>query len=911
MKKRIITMLMSVFVFLSVVPSMILTATAEGGVTVKLYYNREDGNYEGWDVWLWPVGGEGSGYSFADENGEMVATAEFAAGTEQVGYIVRKNNWEAKDVDKDQFIEITGVVSGTVNVYVKSGVEGAEVVLSDNAVSGVTVKSARADGDIINIEMTGVLTDGDKDKFKVFETGSDEISVSDIEVNDKNVKITLSAELVMEKKYKLAYDGIEFNIITPDFFSTDKFEKEYTYNGDDLGAVWTAEKTSFRLWAPTAKNVKLNLYKSGDSSVSDLIETIDMTADVNGTWTTEKSSDINGVYYTYTVEIGDTVNEACDPYAKATGVNGERAMVIDLSSTNPDGWDNDKNPNTELNVTDMSIYELHIRDFSFDASSGMKNKGKYLAFTETGTVNSNGSPTGVDYLKDLGITHLHILPAYDYGSVDETKLDTDQFNWGYDPKNYNVPEGSYSTDPYNGEVRINEFKQMVQSLHNNGISVVMDVVYNHTFNLDFCFNKIVPGYFYRITDTGAYSSGSGCGNDVASERAMVKKYIVESVLYWAEEYHVDGFRFDLVGLIDTETINEIAAEINKIDSSVILYGEGWTMNTYLTKNNVTLSTQVNSDKVNDFAFFSDNIRDAIKGSVFDAKDKGYVNGNGGKTEEIKKAVLGLPSWAKNPSQVVNYTSCHDNLTLWDKIASSNPDDSFEDRVKQNKLAAAILFTSQGIPFIHAGEEMLRTKINEDGTFNENSYSSSSALNSIKWDDLNKNDYKLVHEYYSGLISFRSKNPSLRMMTGAETTSAISFIDGTDENVIAYTIESNLQNNMAVIYNPNSTATEVTFPAGKWDIYIDDAKAGNEILNSVSGKTTVNPISCMVLVQRETSDAADDTSVIDAVKNIEESAKPENSTEKSNSGLIIALTAGVIALTGVIIAFIILKKKKNK
>ncbi len=590
-------------------------------------------------------------------------------------------------------------------------------------------------------------------------------------------------------------------------FSSVEFEKKYTYTKNDLGAVWKKDKTIFRVWAPTAEKMHLNIYKSGDNLNDDLIKTIEMSAGEKGTWLTEVSGNLDGIYYTF--------NGVCDPYARAVGVNGNRAMVIDLVKTNPIGWENDKNPNSALSPTEAIIYELHVKDFSCDENSGFKHKGKYLAFTEK----------GADYLANLGITHLQLLPVFDFGSVDETK--SDGYNWGYDPKNFNVPEGSYSTNAYSGGVRIKEFKQMVQSLHKKGISVIMDVVYNHTHDTDFCFNKLVPNYFFRGS-----SNGSGCGNDVATERSMVREYIVKSVLYWAKECHIDGFRFDLAGLIDTRTINEIRKKL----PSAILYGEGWTMNTKPTKKNIRLATQINSSKTGSFAYFNDNTRDALKGSVFSATDKGYINGANHKIEEIKRAVQGLPTWAQNPVQVINYTSCHDNLTLWDKINSSNANDTFEERVLQNKLATAIMLTSQGIAFIHAGEEMLRTK-----NFVYNSYNSSGEINYLKWENLNR--YIDVYDYYKGLIAFRKSNPDLHLKTADEVRNSICFLPVSDENIIAFLIK----NRTLVIYNPNRSETKVTLPNGGWGVYINDKKAGNNLLEKAQNTVTVKPISCMVLL----------------------------------------------------------------
>ena len=417
-------------------------------------------------------------------------------------------------------------------------------------------------------------------------------------------------------------------------------------------------------------------------------------------------------------------------------------------------------------------------------------------------------------MKDLGITHVHLLPVYDYGSVDESKPDTPQFNWGYDPVNYNVPEGSYATDPYNGAVRVAEFKQMVKGLHDNGISVVMDVVYNHVHSAgDFCFNKIVPQYFSRVSDSGYYSNGSGCGNDTASERSMVSKYIVDSVLYWVEEYHIDGFRFDLVGLIDTKTMNAVVEAVHKNHPNVIFYGEGWTMNTTVTKDEtIRMTTQLNSTETPNFAFFSDTIRDGLKGSVFNDTEKGFVSGATGKESTIRNCFLGMPNWCKSPTQSVNYASCHDNLTLFDKLAISNSKDTVEDRIRMNNLAAAVYMTAQGIPFIHAGEEMLRSKPMEDGSFDHNSYASSDAVNNLKWDSLSSEAYQQVYNYYKGLIAFRKAHPALRMTDAAAVTENVQPIKGIGDNVLAFHIAAGAggeEKDLFVIFNANKEQKTVS------------------------------------------------------------------------------------------------------
>ncbi len=819
-------------------------------ITVNLHYLRDDADYEGWNVWFWTTG-DGAAYEFGseeDENG-VVCTAVFPAATESIGFIVRLNEWEAKDCETDRFIDTSSILAGTVDVYVISGQDEIEdIVFSDDCVRGTGVSSAVMSDDYRSVtvflsddwtdEMTLEVVDEDE---KAVETESVETDSRD----PKKIVITMSDELDAFKTYKIKFNGTYlFDITVPDFYSSETFEETYTYDGDDLGAVWSSDFTTFKVWAPTAEGVKVNLYESGDKSADDLIESYDMEAEEQGVWSISIDGDLNGTYYTYTADFGSMENEACDPYANAVGVNGDRAMVIDLDSTDPEGWDEDTNPNSDLNYTDASIYELHIRDLSSDDSSGISNTGKYLGLTETGTTNSTGQSTGLDHIIDLGITHIQLNPVYDYATVDETKDDGSQYNWGYDPKNYNVPEGSYSTNPYDGEVRIKEFKEMVKTLHDNDISVVMDVVYNHTYNTDYCYNLLVPDYFYRPG-----SNGSGCGNDVATERAMVRKFIIESVTYWAEEYHIDGFRFDLVGLIDVETIKEVRAALDEIDPSIIIYGEGWSMTTTTTKDGVALSTQSNAVNLGYFGMFNDTIRDAIKGNVFNPEEKGYVNGDISKTDTVKNCIQGKVSWSSLPYQQIIYACCHDNMTIWDEINTSNADDSMEAKIKQNLLSASIVYTSQGIPFILAGEEFLRTKTNEDGTFNSNSYNAPDTVNSLKWDDLGKEEYQTVYNYYKGMISFRKAHAAFRSMEDAR--SYYTFAEDTQKGVIAYELAPNngeVSDGIFVIYNALTETQTVNLPDGEWTICVQGDKAGTESLGTASGSISVEGISTTILVR---------------------------------------------------------------
>lgn len=644
---------------------------------------------------------------------------------------------------------------------------------------------------------------------------------------------------------------------------TGAFDEAFAYDGKDLGAVYTKEKTGFKVWAPTASEVSLNLYEQGDGD--NLTETIPMTMGERGVWSCEKQGDLNGVYYTYLVRIGTKTSEAVDLYARTTGVNGNRGMVVDLRATDPEGFDKDTRP-ALVNPTDAVIYELHVRDLSSDASSGIVNKGKFLGLTETGTTNADGLATGIDHIRDLGVTHVQILPSYDYATVDEAKLDTPQFNWGYDPKNYNVPEGSYSTDPYHGEVRINEMKRMVQALHRNGLRVNMDVVYNHTFNIeDSYFQKTVPDYYYRKVG-GRYSDASACGNETASDHAMMRKYIVDSVVYWATEYHIDGFRFDLMAVHDIETMKAVRAALDEVDPSIMVYGEGWTGGDCAIPSSEQ-ALKENMARIDGVGAFSDDIRDGIKGSVFEAQDQGFISGKDGMEESIRFGIVGATphpqvpacrndkvtrSWAAQPGQSINYISCHDNLTFWDKLAISNADDSEETRIRMNKLGSAIILTSQGVPFFQAGEEMLRSKPSAtvEGGFDENSYASPDSTNSIKW--LEKAKVLDTYEYYKGLIAFRKAHSALRMAETADIQRNLTFMGGLDANVVGYTIENHANGDTAekitVIFNGNADAAIVPLPAGTWEICVNDKTAGTASVGTAEGTVSVAGISALVLVQ---------------------------------------------------------------
>lgn len=638
----------------------------------------------------------------------------------------------------------------------------------------------------------------------------------------------------------------------PHSYSSAAFEAQYTYPGTDLGAVWAPNKTRFRLWAPTAENAAINLYLSGTPDKLDLKAQIPMEPDAQGTWIAEVSGDLNGLYYTYLVTVDGITREACDPYARSTGVNGQRGMILDLSRLNPEGWESDRDPHAGIAVTDAVIYELHVRDLSMNRSGRIRNKGKFAGVTETGTATRDGHPTGIDHIRSLGITHLHLLPLFDFGYTDEARRDP-QFNWGYDPVNFNVPEGSYASDPYDGAVRVREMKQMVKDLHDLGISVVMDVVYNHVYDAQsFCFNQIVPGYFSRQLADGTLSNGSCCGNDTASERSMVRKYIVDSVNYWVDEYHIDGFRFDLVGLIDIQTINEIVESVHRDHPNVLFYGEGWQMASAVTKPDVRMTVQENSELVPGFAFFSDTLRDLIRGSVFDNTVPGFATGALCSRQVLDECFMGMPYWAAQPSQCVNYVSCHDNNTLFDRITLAAPEAPLETRIRMNDLAASFTFLSQGIPFLQAGEELLRTKPQKRGIFDHNSFRSPDRINSLKWNTLSKEDYQRTLKFYQGLVAFRKAHPVLRLTTRQAVSQAVKAIPCSDPHCAAYHLSDNSEE-LYVLFNSDTISHPHILPPGQWQIYIREEAAGTVPMGTLQGTVEIPPISALVLARRKPVD----------------------------------------------------------
>lgn len=641
------------------------------------------------------------------------------------------------------------------------------------------------------------------------------------------------------------------------------------YSGNDLGASYSKKATTFKVWSPNAASVRVNIFEHGSDNEGDAgsIMSRAMSLDkTTGVWSVTINGDLLNKYYTYSVTHGKTTKETADVYAKACGVNGRRSMVVDLSTTNPDGWENDKHVLVQ-NQTDASVWEISVADFSSSESSGVSeaNSGKYLAFTEEGTtVNGvqGASSTCVDYLKKLGVKYVQIMPFYDFGSVDESKNIMDQYNWGYDPVNYNCPEGSYSSNPKKGEVRIKECKQMIQALHNAGIGVIMDVVYNHTYTSDSWLQRTVPNYYYRMNNDGTFSNGSGCSNDTASEHLMFRKYMIDSVTYWASEYHIDGFRFDLMGLHDVTTMNSIRTALDNLyadgsGSQILMYGEAWDMATNCDEGTV-LASQKNLKQLSDrIGAFDDTIRDAIKGST-GGTDGAFVQ-EGSRRANLKTGIAGqsdtTTGWANVPSQCVTYASCHDNLCLYDKLVGSvyGADGKYrkryEDLVAMNKLSAAIVITSQGIPFSLGGEEFCRSK---DG--DENSYASSRKENMLDWENVDL--YSDVIEYYRGLYKIRDAFAAFSDSTAA-TANSLTYLSDVPKGVMGYTInntESGKWSQMCVIFNGSDSAQNVT-AKGDWVVLADNKTAGLRNIKNVTNSVKVEAHSAVIMVDTKSYDSA--------------------------------------------------------
>ncbi|PEP10169.1 type I pullulanase [Bacillus wiedmannii] len=831
----IIVMLSSVFSFQSV-KAVSNSKTTE----VIIHYKEQSGNTKDWNLWLWGENANGKSYEFTgeDEFGKY-AKINIDGDYDRVGFIIRTNEWE-KD-GGDRWIE--NIKDGRAEVWILSG---DDKVYNSKPSSDLSIQKATIDS-FNEITVTTNVPFHIKER-KIEIEGIKIKNISPYDINSGNItnkfKIITEQKIDLKQSYKVKIENVADTYTEiGKVIRSAEFDHSFYYGGNDLGNIYTPQHTKFRVWAPTASEAKLVTYKKWNDKIG---TEINMQQSEKGTWKAELTGNQKGLFYTYKVKIGDRWTEAVDPYVRAASVNGDKGAVVDLEETTPEKWKTNKKPKFK-NPEDAIIYELHVRDLSIQPESGIKHKGKYLGVTEKGTRGPKDVKTGLDHMKDLGVTHVQLLPIFDYASVNEENLNEPQYNWGYDPKNFNVPEGSYSTNPYEPTVRITELKQMIQTLHDNNLRVVMDVVYNHMYNAaESNFHKLVPGYYYRYNEDGTFANGTGVGNDTASERKMMRKFMVDSVTYWAKEYNLDGFRFDLMGIHDYETMNEIRKAVNQIDPSIILHGEGWDLNTPLAAE--LKANQKNAEKMKGIAHFNDNIRDGLKGSVFEEKENGFVNGKENMEDRIKKGITaGIDydinsSTYQDPEQVLTYVEAHDNHTLWDKLELTNPGDSEEVRKQMHKLSSSILLTSQGIPFLHAGQEFMRTKYGD-----HNSYKSPDSINQMDW--LRRAAFNNEVDYMKGLIDLRKKYAAFRMTSAEQIKKQVSFIDA-PKNVVAYSIKGNGNKNeyFMVTHNANREAVDITLPSkGPWKVLVDGKQAGSKTLYVVhDNKIKVPALSSLVL-----------------------------------------------------------------
>jgi pullulanase len=830
------------------------TVAQEEGETVDVtvHYWRFGGDYDGWNLWSWAEGKEGQAFSFTDEDsyGKIARFQISGLGKEdRIGLLPRRstpeNDWADKDFT-DRFITDWDRETNQVEVWILQGEDTVYYSEADVDRSPRILEAGLEDWDTILLR-TNQPVDwrGIEDRI----TLSDGIGIHSIESlqpdQDKTDRILIHTdrEIGFATPPRITLDGYgEKTVTAGSVVRTEAFDERYAYDGE-LGPLYSKKKTDFRLWAPTAKKAQLVLYDRWDDPEGTII---DMTPGEKGTWNARLPGDQHGTIYTYRVQIGNDWNEAVDPYAKGVTVNGDKGVVLDLKKTNPKRWKPKKKPKFK-EPTDAIIYELHVRDLSIHPESGIEHKGKYLGVTEKGTRGPDGVKTGLDHIKDLGVTHVQFLPIYDYASVDETRLDEPQFNWGYDPKNFNAPEGSYATDPYDPIVRIRELKEMVQALHDENLRVVMDVVYNHVYDAEKShFHQLVPGYYFRYNEDGSFANGTGVGNDTASERAMMRKFIVESVTFWAQEYNLDGFRFDLMGIHDVDTMNDVRQALDEIDPSIIVIGEGWDLNTPLDSERK--ANQKNAKQMERIAHFNDFIRDGLKGSVFDERDAGFVNGKPGMEREIQRGIVGgidysetLSTFAEFPNQTVTYVEAHDNHTLWDKLELTQPDATDEERKEMHKLATSVVLTSQGISFLHAGQEFMRTKYGD-----ENSYKSPDAINRLDWE--RRAAFSDEVDYTRGLIQLRQAKPQFRLSDPDAIRERLTFLEA-PANTVAYTIAGQKrQKDIVVIHNANPEPVNIHLPdTGSWKVLVNGDQAGTKPLSVVTGnEVTVDARSTWVL-----------------------------------------------------------------
>lgn len=879
--KRVLVLILLVLSSLSLVFFVKANQPVE---QIYIHYYRYNEDYANWNVWAWqnlPVGLEGSSYSFSQDTtseefnyGGVVTVIDVNQkfpGIERLGLIVRKGEWLEKDVDADRFVNIPQTTAnGEFHIYLVEGDSRIGTSLNDPEGPDRYPKFKNAYFTELNKIAFSTTEEITGQSIIVKEDGVG-IDVVEFTINGTNGTVTLGKDVDFSKSYLIeavfpSDDSTNHLAVTFDgIYDSEEFEEAFGYLGDDLGAVVYDNHTSFRVWAPVSQSVFLRLYNTGTPAMYGGTDTpykiVEMIKDVKGTFYHEEVGNLHGIYYTFSVTNGSLTSEVVDPYAKSTGVNGLRGMVVDFSQVNPNGFSYDNRVNNMTNATDAIIYELHVRDLTMHSSwNGTEaNRGKFLGLVEQGT-RYQTFKTGFDHIVDLGVTHVQILPFFDFGVVDETRLNDEEynsFNWGYMPLNFNAPEGSFSSDPYDGEKRVFELKQMIHEFNEAGIRINMDVVYNHhglTANSNF--ELIVPGYYFRKTASGAFSNGSGTGNETASERIMMRKFMIDSVKYWAYEYNISGFRFDLMALHDVETMNLLAEALHELDETIMVYGEPW------MGGSSPLPASEQAGKANLWEMpvigaFNDDLRDGVKGSVFARDQGGYIQGkfDNSTVTRVKYGIVGgiaypgingsllspLKVWHTQPTKTVNYVTAHDNNTLHDKLYQTLVEEGKLSLIPaMQKQANAIVLTSQGIAFLHAGDELLRSKplVDKPG-FDHNSYESPDEVNQIRWDLMTDATTQNVYNYYKGLIALRNAHPSFRMIDSQHVIDSLKFIDTEVSGVIAYEITNEISGDdfetIIVIHNPLERNIQLTLPgASNYHILVNGDVAGTEYISSHTG-----------------------------------------------------------------------------
>lgn len=963
LRKVIMLTLMTFFMSVGTLIN-VQSATAE---TLVVNYHRFDEEYAPWSLWLWqylPNAGDGVNIPFngthpvtGSRQLEYELSGTHLEGATEVGVIVRTSDW-AKDVAQDLFIDMDQAdENGVVEVFLVSGdptvYYGLDEVDLSHRISQVDFTS------LSDISFTATTDNFSEDDFEITADGNP-ISYRNYEKTGDQVTLTLNEPADLSVQYGMTITFPDFpdlektaDISFAGLYSSDAFNDAFYYDGA-LGALYEPDATTFKLWAPVSKDITLNLYDVGHPAGSESFNGVpgsnskvsvhEMSLGDKGVWEVTVSGDLHGMYYTYDIDQGSITHEdVVDPYAKSTGVNGMRGMVVDFERLNPENWQANTRPDTIENYDDAILYEAHIRDYTtHETWNGTEDyRGKYLGFAESGTT-YEGVSTGMDHIVELGITHVHLLPVQDIGmAIDETRIEdadyTGQmdtvFNWGYMTLNFNTVEGSYATDPYDGSVRVEEFKQMVQNYHDVDVRIVLDVVYNHTATSgNSNFEKILPGYYYRFTEDGNFSNGSGTGNETASENAMVRKFIVDSLVFYAEEYNISGFRFDLMKLHDVKTIQAARDALHAIDPSIIVYGEPWDAGgSQLPEDDAAYNA--NLDQMENIAVFNDDLRDGAKGSVFNANEGGWVQGlNDAETyERIKAGMLGyvahpeidgpaLPkgTWALDTNQTINYVSAHDNNTLHDKLQLSTEGASLDEIMAMHRQANAIVLTAQGIPFLHGGVELLRTKpcvmmdgipqgeCDSDMRYDHNSYRSPDETNQIDWNW--KIENAETYDFYRGLIALRKAAPIFNY-TSQELSDVVTYsVFGGGRDMIAYLIyDANPENpweyTIVAHNNANGESTLDTLNM-TWNMVVGQDQAGLDSLQEVSERYTMAPNETVVLYQlRRGSEWPLDTDIAEDTS---------DETEDTDGGTPWVLTAGaivaVVAIAGGGISTLVAKKR---